>query len=97
MISLARHPPNNNPVIVADLAEDIDSFFPMTSEEIKSRLYSKDFEDRLPLREIRINRCPFVVGFDVLTPENIDRFKIDMKIVEDRAKKLRQPGVWARK
>ena len=93
VISLARHPTNNNAVIVADLAEDIDSLVSMTSEEIKSRLYSKDFEDRLPLREIRINRCPFVVGFDVLTPENIDRLEIDMKIVEDRAKKLRQPGV----
>ena len=93
VISLARHPTNNNAVIVADLAEDIDSLVAMTSEEIKSRLYSKDFEDRLPLREIRINRCPFVVGFDVLTPENIDRLEIDMKIVEDRAKKLRQPGV----
>ena len=93
VISLARHPTNNNAVIVADLAEDIDSLVSMTSEEIKSRLYSNDFEDRLPLREIRINRCPFVVGFDVLTPENIDRLEIDMKIVEDRAKKLRQPGV----
>ena len=93
VISLARHPTNNNAVIVADLAEDIDSLVSMTSEEIKSRLYSKDFEDRLPLREIRINRCPFVVGFDVLTPENIDRLEIDMKIIEDRAKKLRQPGV----
>ena len=93
VISLARHPTNDNAVIVADLAEDIDSLVSMTSEEIKSRLYSKDFEDRLPLREIRINRCPFVVGFDVLTPENIDRLEIDMKIVEDRAKKLRQPGV----
>ena len=93
VISLARHPTNNNAVIVADLAEDIDSLVSMTSEQIKSRLYSKDFEDRLPLREIRINRCPFVVGFDVLTPENIDRLEIDMKIVEDRAKKLRQPGV----
>ena len=93
VISLARHPTNNNAVIVADLAEDIDSLVAMTSEEIKSRLYSKDFEDRLPLREIRINRCPFVVGFDVLTPENIDRLEIDIKIVEDRAKKLRQPGV----
>ena len=93
VVSLARHPTNNNAVIVADLAEDIDSLISMTSEEIKSRLYSKDFEDRLPLREIRINRCPFVVGFDVLTSENIKRLKIDMRIVEDRAKKLRQPGV----
>ena len=93
VISLARHPTNNNAVIVADLAEDIDSLISMTSEEIKSRLYSKDFDARLPLREIRINRCPFVVGFDVLTPENIDRLEIDMKIIEDRAQKLRQPGV----
>ena len=29
----------------------------------------------------------------MLTPENIDRLEIDMKIIEDRAKKLRQPGV----
>ena len=38
VISLARHPTNNNAVIVADLAEDIDSLISMTSEEIKSRL-----------------------------------------------------------
>ena len=36
MISLARHPTNNNAVIVADLAEDIDSLVSMTSEEIKA-------------------------------------------------------------
>ena len=65
----------------------------MTTEEIKARLYSSDFDERLPIREIRINRCPFVVGFDVLTSENIERLNIDLKSVEDRAKMLRQPGI----
>jgi Exonuclease I len=42
VISLARHPTNNNAVIVAELAEEMDSLITMTPEEIKSRQYSKE-------------------------------------------------------
>ncbi len=93
VLSLARHPTNSNSVIVIDLGSDIESIVAMTTEEIKAKLYSSDFNERLPIREIRINRCPFVVGFDVLTSENIERLNIDLKLVEDRAKLLRQPGI----
>ena len=93
IISLARHPTNSNSIIVVDLASDVESLVSMTTQEISSRLYSTDLDQRLPIREIRINRCPFVVGFDVLTGENIERLGIDLKQVEDRAKMLRQPGI----
>ena len=93
VLSLARHPTNSNSIIVIDLGSDVESIVAMTTEEIKARLYSSDFDERLPIREIRINRCPFVVGFDVLTSENIERLNIDLKSVEDRARMLRLPGI----
>ena len=93
VLSLARHPTNSNSIIVIDLASDVESIVAMTTDEIKARLYSANLEERLPIREIRINRCPFVVGFDVLTGENIERLNIDIKLIEDRAKMLRQPGI----
>ena len=93
VISLSRHPSNTNSIIVADLGCDIEPLISLSAEEIKLRLGLPNGTDQLPIREIRINRCPFVVGFDVLTPENIDRLNIDLKLVEERAKRLRQPGV----
>lgn len=93
IMSLARHPTNGNSVIVVDLAEDVEPLLNMSSEEIGQKLFTPGAEQRPPLKEIRINRCPFVAPIEVLNEENMERLQLDMKSIKERARRLRQPGL----
>jgi exodeoxyribonuclease-1 len=93
VISVARHPSNGNAVIVVDLAEDIEPLLQMSAEEIGQQLFTAGSEARPPLKEIRINRCPFVAPLEVLTAENCERLGLDLKQIKQRARRLRQPGL----
>jgi exodeoxyribonuclease-1 len=93
IMSLTRHPTNSNSIVVVDLMEDVESLVSSSAEELRARLFTAGAEDRPPLKEIRINRCPFVAPVDVLNEENIDRLAIDMKLVKERARRLGQPGI----
>jgi len=96
IMSLARHPTNGNSVIVVDLAEDVEPLLNMSSEEIGERLFAPAGDDgpaaRPPLKEIRINRCPFVAPLEVVTEENRAYLDLDVKQIKERARRLRQPG-----
>jgi len=96
IMSLTRHPTNSNSVVVVDLMEDIEPLLSGTAEEIRDKLFTPGAEQRPPLKEIRINRCPFVATIEVLNEENLDRLEIDLKVVAERARKLRQPGIAAK-
>ena len=93
IMSLARHPSNGNSIIVVDLAEDIEPLLKMSSEEIGQHLFTQGSEQRPPLKEVRINRCPFVAPLEVVTEENRERLGLDVKQIKQRARRLRQPGL----
>lgn len=93
VMSLCRHPTNTNSIVVADLSQDIEPLLSMTAEEIGAQLFTRGTEARPPLKEVRINRCPFVAGIEVLTDENVQRLGIDMKLIESRRRRLQQPGL----
>jgi len=93
VLSITRHPTNSNSVVVVDLGEDIDSVLDLSAEEIAKQLFSPGTHSRPPLKEIRLNRCPFVAPIEVLNEENIDRLQIDMKAIKARARKMKQPGL----
>ncbi len=93
IVSVARHPSNGNSIIVADLAEDVTPLVEWPVERIAERLFTPGAEDRPGLKEIRINRCPFVAPVEVLNEENVSRCGLDMRAVKERARKLRQPGI----
>ena len=90
--SVARHPTNGNSVVVVDLAEDIEPLLNWSSEEIADKLFTAGSTVRPPLKEIRLNRCPFVAPLEVLTQENISRCQLDIKLVKERARRLRTPS-----
>jgi exodeoxyribonuclease-1 len=96
VMSLTRHPTNSNSVVVVDLMEDIEPLLAWSADEIRDKLFTRGTESRPPLKEIRVNRCPFLAPIDVLNDENIDRLGIDLKLVKERARKLRQPGLAAK-
>jgi exodeoxyribonuclease-1 len=93
VISLCRHPTNSNSIVVADLSQNIDSLLSWQPEEIRERLFERGAADRPPLKEIRINRCPFVAGIEVLNDENWSRLGFDRRQVNEHARRLRKPGI----
>lgn len=93
VISICRHPTNSNSIVVADLSQDIDSLLSWEPEAIRERLFTVGATDRPPLKEVRINRAPFVAGIEVLTDENWSRLQFNRKVIEERARRLRQPAI----
>ncbi len=93
IVSICRHPTNNNSIVVADLSQDIEGLLSLRPEELRENLFTPGAVDRPPLKEIRVNRCPFVAGIEVMTDENWSRIGFDRRDVEARARRLRQPGV----
>ncbi len=93
ILPVARHPTNGNSIIVADLAEDIEPLLDYSANEIAEKLFTAGTEDRPPLKEIRINRCPFVAPLEVLNEENQHRLQIDLRQVKERARRLQRGGL----
>lgn len=92
VMSITPHPSNANSIVVVDLAEDVEPLLAMNAEEIAQKLFTADASERPPLKEIRINRCPFIAPIEVLNEENLARIPIDLKAVKARARRIRQPG-----
>jgi exodeoxyribonuclease-1 len=85
---LTYHPVNKNAVICVDLARDISPLLSLTSEEIKTRLYTRHDElgpDELPIpvKLIHVNKCPMVAPAKTLLPENAERLAIPRKTCLD--------------
>ena len=71
VISVAHHPTNSNSIIVADLGQDIEPLLQWSAEDLAENLFTKDAPIRPGLKEIRINRCPFVAPIQVLNDEKL--------------------------
>lgn len=93
VVSVTRHPSNTNAVVVADLGEDIECLLDWSEDEIRQKLFVPKGEQRAPLREVKINRSPFIAPFEVLTEENIQGLGLSAKIIKERWRRLKQPAV----
>lgn len=93
IVSVCRHPGNGNAIVVADLSRDIDVLIDGSEDDIRKALFTPGAADRPPLKEVRLNRCPFVAGIEVLTDENWERLGFDRKQVRERQRRLRKPGI----
>ena len=94
VVSLCRHPTNSNSIVVVDLSQDIESLLKWSPEEIREKLFTPGVGiSRPPLKEIRINRCPFVAGIEVLDDENWTRLGFNRKDIDARRRRLKQPGL----
>ncbi len=96
VISICRHPTNANSIVVADLSQDIEPLLSWQPDQIAEALFSKGATVRPPLKEIRINRAPFIAGIEVLTDENWSRLGFDRRQIENRWRRLKQPGLVAK-
>jgi len=78
---VSYHPVNKNAVICVDLAQDLEPLLTLTSDEIKTRLYTRHDdlapdEKPIPVKLIHINKCPIVAPAKTLLPENAQRLNI---------------------
>ena len=88
VVVVGRHPVNKNSLIVADLGRDVSVLWDQDAEQLSQLLFARDSDYRPPLKELRVNRCPFVAPFEVLRPGDAVRLGIDVEVVRDRFRQL---------
>jgi exodeoxyribonuclease-1 len=84
VMALARHPTNRNSVIVADLGRDERPLLEWDADQLREALFGADVKQRPALKEVRLNRCPFVAPLKVLHREDARRLGMDMAMVQRR-------------
>jgi len=83
VMPLARHPVNQNGIIVLDLRTDPAQLFDMNAEQIAARVFAtaEDLgdEERIRLRTIQTNKCPVLVPLATMRSEDAARLNIDLE------------------
>ena len=92
---VAHHPSNKNAVICVNLAMSLQPLIDLSVEDIRARMYTARAElgpDELPIpvKQIHVNKCPFVTSAKTLTDENAARLHIDKDFAREQYKILRQ-------
>ena len=82
VISVARHPTNTNSIIVLDLASEIDAVLEWPAERIAESLFSAGDQFRPGLKEVRMNRCPFLAPLSTVRKVDAQRLALDVDQVE---------------
>ncbi|MEM6707238.1 MAG: exodeoxyribonuclease I [Pseudomonadota bacterium] len=90
VLSLCQHPTNTNAIIVVDLLGDIEPLLELDAEALAERLMGDDPAARPGLKEVRLNRCPFVAPLSVLGADNLDHLNIDLNRVREQAQRLQR-------
>lgn len=97
VMPIARHPYINNRVIALDLEGDIDGLLALPAEILAARLYTRaadlaEGEQRVPLKEVHLNKVPALVAWNHLRPADHARLGIDVATVEANAARVRAAG-----
>lgn len=91
VLPLARHPVNANEIICYDLGVDPAPLLELKAEEIRARVFTANAElsgERIPLKTIRLNRCPVVVTAKMLDEQLALRWQIDTALCLRHAERL---------
>lgn len=83
VMPLIAEPGNNNSVLVYDLRHDPEMFLSLTADELGQLLFTRSDElpegkKRLPVKSIKINKCPALAPRNTLNPETAERIMLDM-------------------
>ena len=93
VIPICQHPINKNSIIVYDLNTDPADFIEISVEKVHDRLYTKASDlpegiQRIPLKEIHINKCPAVVPLKTMDDECAKRLNIDVEACLENRQKI---------
>ena len=84
VLSIAQHPEIGASVIVADLGRDVSVLIEDSAEDLAEALFAKDAEERPPLHQVRLNRCPFLAPLGVLRSPDARRLGLDRDLLLER-------------
>ena len=97
MLPVAPHPRNKNEVIAVNLSADIEPLLTLSADDIRTRLFSSNAElqeqglERIPVKTVRLNRCPVVLPWGIMVGDNRERLGIDEQAcVHSRERLLEQ-------
>ncbi len=81
---VARHPTNQNGIIVYDLRYDPEPLLSLDVETLHRRLFTasedlQEGETRIPLKTVHINKCPVLVPMNTLSAQAAERWEIDVE------------------
>ncbi len=71
-----------NSVVVLDLNSDIEMLERANVDELRTLLFTRHEGARPGLKEIKVNRCPFIAPATVMREEDQERLEIDMEAAE---------------
>ncbi len=83
MMPITVHPNNKNSVICVDVTQSIQGLTELEVEDIYERIFTKTDElpeglERLPVKEVHLNKSPTVAPLNTLTPETAERLSINL-------------------
>jgi exodeoxyribonuclease-1 len=95
VMPVCQHPVNKNGIIVYDLNVDPDEFFNADTDELAARLYTPAAElpagiNRIPLKQIHINKCPVVVPLKTMDSNAACRLNIDVDVCLQHRERIMQ-------
>ena len=95
MMPLAAHPENKNSVICIDLMADPEKLITLDQEEIKRLVFSSaddllDNEERIPLKEVHLNKAPVLATPKLVDANVAKRLAIDVARCEKNWQRLKQ-------
>ncbi|HTH72488.1 MAG TPA: exodeoxyribonuclease I [Candidatus Pristimantibacillus sp.] len=90
-VKICDHPKNGG-ALVFDLRHDPAEWVAMTAEQLaEAWRWKKDSEEpRLPVKDMKYNRCPAIAPMSVLTEENQSRLKLDLNQIRKHHATLKQ-------
>jgi exodeoxyribonuclease-1 len=85
VMPLARHPTNNNGVIVFDLREDPTALLELDADGLHRRIFTAATDlpegvSRIPLKTVHLNKCPILAPTSVLDADAQARLHIDLPL-----------------
>jgi len=98
VVPLMKHPRNNNSVICYDLSVDPQPLLDLSAPEVSERVFIKHSDlpeglERIPLKEIHLNKSPVVATPKLLDDSAATRLMIDKGQCEKHWHKLRDADI----
>lgn len=83
VMPLITEPGNNNSVLVYDLRQDPELFLPLDADELSQLLFTRNDDlpegkQRLPVKSIKINKCPALAPRNTLDNMAAERIALDL-------------------
>ena len=83
VMPLLQQTSNKNSVLVYDLRHDPAEFLPMSTEQMRERLFTRNADlpegtSRLPVKAVKVNKCPALAPLKVMDEAAAERIALDL-------------------